>query len=58
MSDKECNHEVVFGGPYLAKAIENAYKDINPEEAARRLELAILKLKEDTKEKEVHYGRS
>lgn len=44
MSDKECNHEVVFGGPYLAKAIENAYKDINPEEAARRLELAILKM--------------
>lgn len=41
--EKECNHEVVFGGPYLTKAIENAYKDINPEEAARRLELAILK---------------
>ena len=42
---KECNHEfVIERGPYLTKAIENAYKDINPEEASRRLKLAILKM--------------
>lgn len=43
--EKECNHEfVIERDPYLTKAIENAYKDINTEEAARRLELAILKM--------------
>ena len=52
MNDKECNHEFVFGGPYLAKAIENAYKDMNPEEVSRRLELALLKIKVDTMEGE------
>lgn len=45
MNDKECNHEfVIERGPYLTKTIENAYKDINTEEASRRLELAILKM--------------
>lgn len=45
MSKKECNHEfVIERGPYLTKAIDNAYKDINPEEATRRLKLAILKV--------------
>ena len=41
---KECNHEfTIERGPYLTKAIENAYKDITPEEASRRLDLALLK---------------
>lgn len=44
MNDKECNYEfVIERGPYLTKAIENAYKDINTEEASRRLDLALLK---------------
>ena len=45
MKEKECNHEfTIERGPYLTKAIENAYKDISHEEAARRLELALLKM--------------
>lgn len=54
MNENKCNHEfVIERGPYLTKAIENAYKNIDPKEAEERLKLAILKMAAD----EVMYGK-